>query len=51
MGSLKYCKGLPLCGWATPDTAFWAFQGWSARKVGGLWPYSIPLYTLFCLPV
>jgi hypothetical protein len=40
-----------LCGWATPETAFRAFQGWYARRVGGLWPYSIPLDTTFRPPV
>jgi hypothetical protein len=40
-----------LCGFATPETAFPAFQGWSARRVGGLQPSSIPLVTPFRLPV
>jgi hypothetical protein len=45
-----------LCGWATPETAFWAFQGWYTPEapeapVGGLWPYSIPLDTTFRPPV
>jgi hypothetical protein len=40
-----------LCGWATPETAFQAFQRRYARTVGSLWPYSIPLDTTFRLPV
>jgi hypothetical protein len=36
-----------LCGWATPETAFRALKGWSARRVGGLRPSSIPLDTPF----
>jgi hypothetical protein len=40
-----------LCGFATPKTAFQAFQGWSARRVGGLWPSSVPLDTPFRPPV
>jgi hypothetical protein len=29
-----------LCHWATPETAFWEFQRWPARRVGGLRPSS-----------
>jgi hypothetical protein len=33
------------CGRATPKTALQLFQGWSAQRVGGLRPSSIPLNT------
>jgi hypothetical protein len=32
-----------LCGWATPETASWPFQGWSACRAGGLRPSFTPL--------
>jgi hypothetical protein len=40
-----------VCGFATPETAFWAFQGWSAPRVGGLRSSSIHLDTPFPPPV
>jgi hypothetical protein len=40
-----------LCGFATPETAFRAFQGWSARRVGNLRSSLIPLDTPFRPPV
>jgi hypothetical protein len=42
-----------LCSWATPETAaaFETFQGWPARRMGGLRPFYIPLDTPFRPPV
>jgi hypothetical protein len=33
------------CGRSTPETDLWPFQGWPARKAGGLRPSSTPLVT------
>jgi hypothetical protein len=33
------------CGRATPETAIRPFQGWPARRAGGLQPSSTPLDT------
>jgi hypothetical protein len=39
------CPGSMPCGWATPKTTLWPFQGLPARRVGDLRPSSIPLDT------
>jgi len=38
------------CGRATPEIALRLFQGWPARKAGGLRPSSTPLDTSRCTP-
>jgi hypothetical protein len=39
------------CGRATAETALWPFQGWPARRVGGLRPSTILLDTPLCTPM
>jgi hypothetical protein len=54
MHSLEYRWSLPcptLLSPAVGPLLKWPFQGWTAQRMGGLWPLSTPLDTPRCTPL